>query len=114
MASCNCAGLRAEAQGRQTGIGSAESPGPSASDCLFQHGHRGWGTVGCEWGSPWVLLPPSHRPDALQQQEEEEEEEEGRKLWLAASQISSSCAVERWSCGCVQPLAGQSERGIHA
>lgn len=57
-----CRAARAEARGRQTGIGSAESPGPSASDRLFQHGHGGWGTLGCQWGAAAPEPPPCCPP----------------------------------------------------
>lgn len=104
-----CRAARAEAPGRQTGIGSAESPSPSASDRLFQHGQHGWGTVGCEWGGPWVLLPPEPPPwcpPGGGGRGGREEAVAGSFSKLLA--ISSSCTVERWSRGCGQPL-GRAE-----
>lgn len=47
-----CRSARAEAGGQQTGIGSAESPGPSASARFFQREHHGRRT-----GPPAALTP---------------------------------------------------------
>lgn len=96
-----CGSARAEAGGRQTGIGSAESPSPSAR--FFQRERQGRRTgppaaadpprvVGCERGGrlvllPWVLVAAKPRPRCPPGGGRGGGG--GRKLWLAGSQSSS-------------------------